>query len=163
MSAKLTLPWKRKEKKGFSFTFQSQTLHVRRRAGNILRSFPPAGLFGPLVLTCHHPTAVAPLAVGPPWVPAVPRVAQPHVSTAGSGTWVPRGEASAPGPCCNTQGWERRGRRVYGDGETGVCGDGEIPRQTDSPACCTAVKQNPERRAAALAGAIGATGKLALL
>lgn len=52
---------------------------------------------------------------------------------------------------------------MFGDGETGVCGDGEIPGQTDSPAGCTAVKQNPERRAAALAGAIGAAGKLALL
>lgn len=42
---------------------------------------------------------------------------------------------------------------MYGDGETGVCGDGEIPRQTDSPASRTAVK-SPEHGAAALVGAI---------
>lgn len=32
------LPWQRKEKKGFSFTFQSQTLHVGRKKGTSLCS-----------------------------------------------------------------------------------------------------------------------------
>lgn len=36
-----------------------------------------------------------------------------------------------------------RGRRVYGDGETGVCGDGEIPTQTDLSASRAGVKHVP--------------------
>lgn len=43
------LPWQRKEKEGFSFTFQTQTLHMGRKKGASLCSFPPAGLSGPIV------------------------------------------------------------------------------------------------------------------
>lgn len=55
------------------------------------------------------------------------------VSTTSSSMRVPREEASMPEPCCNMQGWERRGRRVCRDRETGVCRDGEIPRLTRLP------------------------------
>lgn len=46
------------------------------------------------------------------------------------------GRGSHTRPCCNTQRREMGGRRVCGAGETGVCGDGRIARQTDSLIRC---------------------------
>lgn len=42
------LPWQRTGKEGFSFTFQTQTLHVGWKKGISLCSFPAAGLSGPI-------------------------------------------------------------------------------------------------------------------